>query len=101
MQAVAAAEGIGCCLPAANPAGLGIHNKMFLAEVGGVGYALVGSWNGSEMSSKGNRELSLLVVADAAYAYLAQVFWEDWPWARYLPIVFHNYSGPPAVPADQ
>ena len=77
-----------------NPAGLGIHNKMVLAEIDGLGYVHVGSINGSETSSKGNRELALQVQSDEAYAYLADMFATDWPKHVYLPIVFSDYVGP-------
>lgn len=77
-----------------NPAGLGIHNKMVLVEIGGQGYVHVGSLNGSETSSKGNRELALQVQSNEAYAYLAKMFVSDWPEFVYLPMVLSNYVGP-------
>ena len=81
-----------------NPTALGIHNKMFLASIGGLGYIHVGSLNHGELALKGNREVALQVQSDAAYAYLRRVF--DWDWYRiYLPVVTQNYSSPPP-PAD-
>ncbi len=77
-----------------NPAGLGIHNKMVLVQIDGQGYLHVGSLNGSEQSSKGNRELALQVQSDAAYAYLAEMFATDWPEFVYLPLVLSSYVGP-------
>ena len=77
-----------------NPAGLGIHNKMVLVQIDGQGYLHVGSLNGSEQSSKGNRELALQVQANAAYAYLADMFQRDWGAAIYLPLVLNNYIAP-------
>lgn len=78
----------------ANPTGLGIHNKMVLAQIDGRGYVHVGSLNGTEQSSKGNRELALQVQSDAAYALLAEMFTQDWPWQVSLPVVLHEYVGP-------
>jgi phosphatidylserine/phosphatidylglycerophosphate/cardiolipin synthase-like enzyme len=69
-----------------NPAGLGLHNKMVLAEINGRGWVHVGSLNGTELSAKGNREVALQVHADAAYAYLEELFWADWPHLLYLPV---------------
>ncbi len=77
-----------------NPAGLGIHNKMVLAHVAGQGYIHVGSLNGTELSSKGNRELSLIVQSDAAYELLADMFQRDTPRQTYLSLVFADYKGP-------
>lgn len=78
----------------ANPAGLGIHNKMFLMHIGGKGYVHVGSINGTEQSNKGNRELALQVQSDEAYAYLAEMFATDWPLITYLPTIYQDF-GPP------
>jgi hypothetical protein len=77
-----------------NPAGLGIHNKMVLVWLNGRGYIHVGSINGTEQANKGNRELSLQVQSDAAYALLAQMFHQDWPHRVYLPLGLNNYGGP-------
>lgn len=77
----------------ANPTGLGIHNKMILAHIAGQGYIQIGSWNGSELASKGNREIALLAQSDAAYDYLAAMFESDWPHNVYLPVLTANYRG--------
>ena len=71
----------------ANPTGEGIHNKMILARIGGQGWVVAGSLNGSEVSAKLNREMALLVGSDEAYSYLADVFWYDWelPWTYSQP----------------
>jgi hypothetical protein len=49
-----------------------------LAQIGGQGWAIVGSLNGGEVSAKLNREMALLVGSDKVYACLAGVFWYDW-----------------------
>ncbi len=78
LQAIAQAEGLDLDARRRNPTGQGIHNKMVLAQIGGRGWAVVGSLNGSETSAKLNREMALLVGSDEVYAYLADVFWYDW-----------------------
>ncbi len=78
LNAIARAEGLDLEARRRNPTGQGIHNKMVLAQIGGQGWAVVGSLNGGEISAKLNRELSLLVGSDAVYEYLANVFWYDW-----------------------
>jgi len=55
-----------------------IHNKMVLARINGQGYVHIGSINGSETSSKLNRELAVQVQSDEAYKYLEDVFEYDW-----------------------
>lgn len=78
VAAVARAEGLDIEVRRGNPTGLGLHNKMVLAQIGGQGWAMVGSLNGGEASSKVNREVSLLVGSNQAYDYLAGMFWSDW-----------------------
>ncbi len=78
LTALAQAEGLDLQARRRNPTGEGIHNKLVLAQIGGRGWTGVGSLNGGEVSAKLNRELALLVGSDAAYAYLADVFWYDW-----------------------
>lgn len=77
-----------------NPSGLGIHNKMILLHVDGRGYVHAGSWNGSELASKGNREVGLLVQSDEAYTYLARMFERDLAYVAYLPLFFNAFKGP-------
>jgi phosphatidylserine/phosphatidylglycerophosphate/cardiolipin synthase-like enzyme len=71
-------EGLDLDARRANPTGEGIHNKMVLARIGGQGWVVVGSLNGSEASAKVNREMSLRVASSEAFAYLAEMFWSDW-----------------------
>jgi cardiolipin synthase len=78
LTAVARAEGFDLQARRRNPTGLGIHNKMVLAQIGGQGWAVIGSLNGGEVSAKLNREMALLVGSDEVYSYLADVFWYDW-----------------------
>ncbi len=78
IKAVAQAEGLDLDARRGNPTGRGIHNKMFLARVAGEGWVMAGSLNGGELSSKLNREVSLLVRSAAAYDYLTALFWSDW-----------------------
>jgi hypothetical protein len=78
LRALAALEGLDLDARRANPTGEGIHNKMVLAQIGGQGWVVAGSLNGGEVSAKLNREMSLMVASNEAYAYLADVFWYDW-----------------------
>jgi phosphatidylserine/phosphatidylglycerophosphate/cardiolipin synthase-like enzyme len=101
LRARARAEGLDLEVRLANPTALGLHNKMVLVQADGRGYLHVGSLNGSEVSSKVNREMALQVQSDAAYGYLRAVFEHDWRTVRlaaYLPLVFKGYA--PPQPAD-
>jgi hypothetical protein len=82
-----------------NPAGTGIHNKMVLVKAGAQGWVHTGSINGSENSSKQNRELAVQVKTTTGYDYLANVFWRDWVQAGgntpnnntvYLPVILRH-----------
>jgi len=87
---IARDEGLDLQALRGNPTGLGIHNKMVLAQIDGAGYVHVGSLNGSEAANKINREVALQVQSDAAYAYLAGVFELDWTLSKpgiFLPLV--------------
>ena len=75
---IARAEGLDLQARRGNPTGLGIHNKLVLAQIGGRGWTVAGSLNGGEVSAKLNREVALLVGSDEVYGYLADVFWYDW-----------------------
>ncbi len=94
VNGIARAELLDLACKTGNPTGLGIHNKMVLVQIGGQGYLHVGSINGSEQSSKGNRELALQVQSNDAYAYLADMFQRDWGATVYLPVVLNNYIAP-------
>ena len=78
LTAVAYVEGLDLQARHRNPTGQGINNKMVLAQIGGRGWAIAGSLNGDEVSTKLNREMALLVGSDEVYSYLADVFWYDW-----------------------
>jgi phosphatidylserine/phosphatidylglycerophosphate/cardiolipin synthase-like enzyme len=75
-----------------NPTGTGIHNKMVLVLDDGQGYVHTGSINGSENSSKNNREFAVQVQSTEAYDYLVGVFWYDWgEYVVYLPMILRNH----------
>jgi len=93
---IAQAEGLDLQVRLGNPTYRGIHNKMVLVRLGNEKYVHVGSINGSEGSSKINRELALQVRSNDTYDYLKQVF--DYDWANssgiqkvYLPVVFRDF----------
>jgi uncharacterized repeat protein (TIGR01451 family) len=94
VRAIARAEHLALECALGNPTGLGIHNKMVLVQANGRGYIHIGSINGSELSSKGNRELALQVQSDEAYALLSEMFDRDWPYRAYLPIMLNDVYGP-------
>jgi glycerophosphoryl diester phosphodiesterase len=66
---------------------------MVLVSADGNGYIHVGSINGTEQSSKGNRELALQIQSNALFNYLAAMFEADWPHRIYLPLIFNSYIG--------
>jgi hypothetical protein len=78
-----------------NPTDYGIHNKMVLARIGGQGYSHIGSINGSETSSKVNREVAVQVRSNDVYNYLEGVFDWDWNQSGYVLIseVLYNPDG--------
>jgi hypothetical protein len=98
VKSIALSEGLDLACTRSNPTGLGIHNKMVLARINGRGYIHVGSLNGTELSSKGNREVALQAQSDEAYALLAEMFNGDWPYDLYLPLLLNNYRGPAQYP---
>lgn len=90
---IAAEEGLNLRAEQSNLTGIGIHNKMVLAQIDGAGYVHVGSINGSEAANKINREVALQVQSDEAHAYLARVFELDWALsspAVLLPLIIRN-----------
>jgi cardiolipin synthase len=96
VEGIAASEGLDLRCKLANPAGTGIHNKMVLVQANGKGYVHTGSINGSENSSKNNREFAVQVQSDAGYDYLADVFWHDWEeYQVFLPTLINNLSSSP------
>jgi hypothetical protein len=97
LKGIAYAEGLDLQVRLGDPTYLGLHNKMVLAHIGGKGYVHAGSINGSEASSKVNREVALQVQSDAAYDYLRSVFVADWSVSTpliYLPLVIREYVPP-------
>lgn len=95
---VAQSEGLDLDVRVGDPTQRGIHNKMVLAQIGDEKYVHVGSINGSEASSKVNRELALQVRSPGAYDYLRGVFEYDWahsagPYEALLPLVTRSFVG--------
>jgi phosphatidylserine/phosphatidylglycerophosphate/cardiolipin synthase-like enzyme len=107
VTAIANAESLDIACLLGNPTGTGIHNKMVLVSAGGQGWVHTGSINGSENSSKQNREMAVQVHSTEAYQYLADVFWSDWAASGgqvpldkrvYLPLILKNHPPPPPPP---
>lgn len=79
-----------------NPTGHGIHNKLFLMRIGQRKFAQIGSWNGSEVSAKRNREMTILIESAEIYDYLRDMFMGDF-WqsqAIFLPMALNNVAPP-------
>jgi len=85
VNATAQAEGLDLSAHLGDPTACGIHNKMVLVDLGAEGkYAHVGSLNGSETSSKANREMALQVRSAVLFNYLYAMF--DFDWAHQPPL---------------
>lgn len=96
VQSVSKAEDLDLQARLGNPTLGGVHNKMVLVRLGTDRYVHVGSINGSEASSKVNRELALQARSDGAHQYLEQVWHYDWdhsrgPYQVHLPLAFQRY----------
>jgi phosphatidylserine/phosphatidylglycerophosphate/cardiolipin synthase-like enzyme len=98
VNSIAASEGLDLECLLGNPTGTGIHNKMVLVRAGGQGWTHTGSINGSENSSKQNREMAVQVQSTQAFDDLAGVFCYDWEASGgacehtvHLPLVLKTY----------
>lgn len=100
LNALARTERLNLKAILGDPTLYGVHNKMVLARIGGKGYVHIGSINGSEASSKVNREVAVNVQSDAVYAYLLRLFISDWALSQplYLPVALRSYQ--PPIPAN-
>jgi hypothetical protein len=97
VRQVAAAEGLdNLQILAGDPTEYAIHNKMVLVDLGDAHYTHVGSINGSETSSKLNREVALQIESAEIYDYLETMFMTDWYLSQpiYLPLTMRNYEPP-------
>lgn len=93
VNTIAGQEALSLRCSLGNPTGLGIHNKMVLARIDGHGYIHVGSLNGTELSHKGNREVTLQIQSDEAFHYLAGMFAADLGSTVYLPVNMREFAG--------
>lgn len=94
---IARAENLDLRAALGDPTAYGIHNKMVLLHLAATGgYIHIGSINGSESSSKVNREIALQAQSDAAYAYLEAIFLNDWYRSTpiFLPGILNQYTPP-------
>ena len=78
VNAIASTESLDLAARIGDPTGRGIHAKVVLVHVGAEQWSHVGSINGSEVSSKDNRELALQVDSAAVHGRLRDVFLADW-----------------------
>ncbi len=93
LNALARREGLDLRARLGDPTCYGIHNKMVLVRLGNEGYVHLGSLNGSEASSKANREVVLQLRSAVVHAYLARVFQDDWNRSGriLLPVIYRGY----------
>ena len=68
--------------PKTGVSGNSFHIKMVILTCGPDGFVHIGSINGSENSSRYNREVAVQVESRAAFDYYAKVFDADWQVAR-------------------
>jgi uncharacterized repeat protein (TIGR01451 family) len=98
VNAVAQSQKLNLQARMGNPTQFGIHSKLVLIKLNSAGaaYSHVGSINGSETSSKLNREVAVQVESQALYAELARVFQADWQLSApiFLPMVARDYAPP-------
>jgi uncharacterized repeat protein (TIGR01451 family) len=97
VNGIARAEGLDLEAAVGDPTQYGIHNKMVLVWLHDEGgYAHVGSLNGSESSSKVNREMVIQIRSDQVFAYLLEVFQYDWRLSRplFLPLLLQQHVPP-------
>lgn len=79
LNQIARAEWLDLEARLGDPTHYGIHNKMVLVDLGAAGQCVhVGSINGTEASSKVNREVALQLCSPDVYAFLMQMFEYDW-----------------------
>jgi hypothetical protein len=101
VNALARQEGLDLQARLGNPTRFGVHSKLVLVKLNtaGLAYSHVGSINGSEASSKVNREMAVQVESQKLYAETSRVFEADWNLsaAIYLPLVTRNYKAPDHV----
>ncbi len=102
VRRIAREENLNLQAASGDATGEGIHIKMVLVDLQDEGqYVHLGSINGSETSSKLNREVAIQIQSEGVYDYLLRMFRFDWGQATpiYLPLVMHNYT-PPPPPVD-
>lgn len=78
VAAIAGQEGLDIEVRRGSPSGRGIHAKIHLLALGNERWLVISSINGSETSSKLNREIGLALQSSQAFAGLQRVFWDDW-----------------------
>ncbi len=103
LNTTARQEGLDLQARMGDPTRYGIHSKLVLVRLNSAGqaYSHVGSINGSEASSKVNREIAVQVESQQLYAALSRVFETDWHLSApiFLPLIMRDYT-PPPPPAD-
>ncbi len=88
LNGIADEEGVNLACRLGNPSGLGIHAKAFFVALGEERWVHLGSINGTENSSKRNREVAIQFRSAAAYERAMTVFEQDWSQAH-APFIHH------------
>jgi len=96
INALARSEGLDLQARMGDPTRYGIHSKIVLVRLnsqGGAAFSHVGSINGSEISSKVNREVAVQIESQGLYAEMLHVFGADWNLAGpiFLPLIMKNH----------
>lgn len=94
LNALARSEGLDLRAATGDPTAHGIHNKLFLARIGPRRVVHLGSWNGSEVSAKANREMTIQIDSPEAWGLMRAVFEADF-WRSqpiFLPAALSNAS---------
>jgi uncharacterized repeat protein (TIGR01451 family) len=105
LNGLASAEGLSLSCRLGNVAGLGIHAKLLAISVGGQRWLHLGSINGTESSSKANREVALQLETVEGYDWTLEVFNHDWQLGlpplshrSWLPVLCAGYVAPSSQP---
>jgi uncharacterized repeat protein (TIGR01451 family) len=105
LNRIASIEGLRLSCRLGNAAGLGIHAKVLAVSIGEERWVHLGSINGTESSSKVNREVALQVETVGGYERMLAVFDHDWRLGRsplthrsWLPLVCGRYVAPSGQP---
>lgn len=102
LNALGRAERLDLEARLADPAGGGVHAKVVLVDIAAgrdaaspsaMHWIHLGSWNGTEISAKANREAAIQFESRDGHAFLARVFDIDWAAAGAMRIALPRVEG--------